>query len=91
MRRFVLFCIFLLFAAIAFAVDPAGSKQQVDAIYPDLDKLYIDLHQNPELAFQEKQTSAKLAERLKAMGYRSGIGNPDSGIEAGSSAARAGS
>jgi len=82
MRSSVLLCIFLLFAAIAFAVDPAGSKQQVDAIYPDLDKLYIDLHQNPELAFQEKQTSAKLAERLKAMGYDVTTGVCQTGIVA---------
>jgi hypothetical protein len=25
----------------------------IDAIYPDIDALYIDLHQHPELAFQE--------------------------------------
>ena len=36
---------------------------EVDAIYPDIDALYIDLHRNPELAFQETQTAAKLAAR----------------------------
>jgi amidohydrolase len=42
---------------------------QVDAIYPDLEALYIDLHKNPELGFQETQTSAKLAARLRSLGY----------------------
>lgn len=72
----------VLFALAAFAADPAVSKQQIDAIYPELDKLYVDLHQNPELAFQEKQTSAKLAERLKAMGYDVTTGVGGTGIVA---------
>jgi hypothetical protein len=29
------------------------SQAEVDAIYPDVEALYIDLHQDPELAFQE--------------------------------------
>ena len=35
----------------------------LDALYPELDAFYIDLHQNPELSGQEEKTSAKLAER----------------------------
>ena len=35
----------------------------------DLNELYIDLHQNPELSFQEEETSQKLAQILKAMGF----------------------
>jgi hippurate hydrolase len=42
---------------------------EVDAIFPDIDALYVDLHRNPELAFQEVQTSAKLAARVKALGF----------------------
>ena len=42
------------------------STAEVDAIYPDIEALYIDLHRNPELAFQEVQTAAKLAARVKA-------------------------
>ena len=44
------------------------SAAQVDAIYPDIDKLYIDLHRNPELAFHEQRTAATLAARVKALG-----------------------
>jgi hippurate hydrolase len=42
---------------------------EVDAVYPDIETLYIDLHRYPELAFQEVQTAAKLAARVKALGY----------------------
>jgi amidohydrolase len=42
---------------------------QVDAIYADVESLYMDLHRNPELRFQEIQTAAKLASRLKALGF----------------------
>ena len=42
---------------------------EVDAIFPDIDALYIDLHRTPELAFQEIQTAAKLAARMKALGF----------------------
>jgi amidohydrolase len=42
---------------------------EVEAIYPDIDALYIDLHRNPELAFQETQTAAKLAARMTALGF----------------------
>jgi len=41
----------------------------VDSIYPDIEALYIDLHQHPELAFQEVQTAAKLAARVRALGF----------------------
>jgi hippurate hydrolase len=41
----------------------------LDAAYADLEALYIDLHRNPELSLHEDRTSAKLAERLRALGY----------------------
>ena len=42
---------------------------EVDAIYPDIEALYMDLHRNPELAFQETRTAAALAARVKALGF----------------------
>jgi amidohydrolase len=42
----------------------------VDKAYPALFTLYKDLHAHPELSFQEKQTAAKLAKQLKALGYK---------------------
>ncbi|MFN7914412.1 MAG: amidohydrolase [Vicinamibacterales bacterium] len=49
---------------------------EVEAIYPDLQALYVNLHQHPELGFQEVQTSAALAARLKALGFEvtTGVG-----------------
>ena len=41
----------------------------VDALYPDLAAFYMDLHRNPELSRHEEKTSAKVADRLRALGY----------------------
>ena len=60
----------------------AATRQQIDAIYPDLEKLYVDLHRNPELAFHETRTSAELAKRVKALGYEVTTGVGGTGIVA---------
>ena len=60
----------------------AQTTAQIDAYYPDLQALYQDLHRNPELAFQETQTAAKLAARLEAMGYDVTTGVGRTGIVA---------
>jgi len=66
----------VFFGLLAFAGSGASqtawttpTPAEVDAIYPDIETLYIDLHRNPELAFQEVQTAAKLAGRVKVLGY----------------------
>jgi hippurate hydrolase len=41
----------------------------LDAIYPDLEKLYLDLHQSPELSLHEEKTAAKMAKRLRDLGF----------------------
>ncbi len=38
-------------------------------MYPEARTLYLDLHQNPELSSHETQTAAKLAGRLRGLGY----------------------
>ena len=58
------------------------SEQEINQIYPDVDALYIDLHRNPELAFQEVQTAAKLAARMKALGFDVTTGVAKTGIVA---------
>ncbi len=63
--------------AAALAQNPwHPSAEQVNAVYPEVQSLYLDLHRNPELSLHEQQTSAKLAERVKAMGYEvtTGVG-----------------
>jgi hippurate hydrolase len=58
------------------------SSAEIEAIYPDVETLYKDLHRNPELAFQETQTAAKLAARLKALGFEVTTGVGKTGIVA---------
>jgi amidohydrolase len=62
-------CSFLLalLAACAWAQAPAGSE--IESVFPDARALYLDLHQNPELSSHETQTAAKLAGRLRDLGY----------------------
>jgi amidohydrolase len=60
------FAVVALLSATSLA---AQTPTEVDAYYPDLQTLYQDLHRNPELAFQEVQTAAKLTARLKSFGY----------------------
>lgn len=55
-------------AASAFAQTATQSKE-VNAAFPAAHDLYLDLHQNPELSSHETQTAAKLAERLRTLGY----------------------
>ena len=55
---------------------------QIDAIYPAIEALYIDLHKNPELAFQETQTAAKLAAHVKALGFDVTTGVGGTGVVA---------
>ncbi len=58
------------------------TQAEVDAIYPDIEALYIDLHRNPELGFQETQTAAKLAARTRALGFDVTTGVGRTGIVA---------
>ncbi len=46
------------------------------SLWPELQPLYEDLHAHPELSFQETATAAKLAERLKGLGFEvtTGVG-----------------
>jgi amidohydrolase len=58
---------FLVLLASAHAQN--ASSQEVNAVYPDAQALYLDLHQNPELSSHETQTAAKLAGKLRTLGY----------------------
>ncbi len=87
MRRF-----FLGISAVAFlvattlgeetksAVNPALAP--VDALYPDLEAFYIDLHQSPELSLHEEKTAAKMAERFRRLGYEVTTGIGGTGVVA---------
>src|SRR5664279_3276268 len=63
----------LLLASAAAQTKPASwttpSASEINAVYPEVESLYFDFHRTPELAMHEQQTAAKLADRVKAMGY----------------------
>lgn len=58
----------LLAASPALAGGPA-ELSGLDAAYPKLDALYQDLHRNPEISTQEEKTAAKLAAKLRELGF----------------------
>ena len=85
MRRTVLAAL-LTYACsgLVRGADPARNPalSGADALYPELENLYIDLHQTPELSFQEVKTSAKLADRLRVLGYEVTTGLGKTGVAA---------
>jgi amidohydrolase len=66
-------CASLMLVAASGLAQSAAAKSPVlaplDGLYPELDKIYLDLHQSPELSLHEEKTSAKMAARLKALGF----------------------
>jgi len=65
MKKLSIAAVLSIAASSLFAQTPLG----LDTLYPELEKLYIDLHQTPELSRQEVKTAAKLAERFRRLGY----------------------
>jgi amidohydrolase len=83
MRRCATGLVFTLLCASATqAQDRAFTIAQVDTIYPEVEALYKDIHANPELAFEEVRTAAKLASWMKALGYDVTTGVGRTGIVA---------
>jgi len=46
-----------------------GLVSEVQSVYPQVQALYIDLHEHPELSLHEVNTAAKLAAQLHRLGY----------------------
>jgi len=59
----------LALSLVAAAQAQAPASKEVESAYPDAHAFYLDLHENPELSSHETQTSAKLAARLRPLGY----------------------
>jgi len=57
----------VLLCGVSIAQTPAA--KEVEAVYPNAQAFYVDLHAHPELSGHEVQTAAKLAERLRSAGY----------------------
>jgi len=62
--------LFLFFSlSVSGCAQTAPSSKEVDAAYPAARAFYLDLHQFPELSLHEIRTAAKLAARLRDLGY----------------------
>jgi amidohydrolase len=78
----------ILTAATAMAVMTAvparadDIRSDVMASMPALVELYKDLHANPELSFEEFETAAKLAARVRALGFEVTEGVGKTGVVA---------
>lgn len=60
----------LLLASLVASVHAQNPPpEEVENVYSDAHAFYLDLHQNPELSAHETQTAAKLAGRLRSLGY----------------------
>ena len=63
---------------------PAGNPALApyDSLSADLEAFYIDLHQTPELSMHEEKTAAKVADRLRKLGYEVTTGVGGNGVVA---------
>jgi len=55
---------------------------EIEALEPELEGLYRDLHEHPELAFHEERTASALAERLRALDFEVTTGVGQTGLVA---------
>ena len=68
MKRLLL--LLSLLSVTSWAAEPwHASSTQIDAVYPQVEALYLDLHRNPELSYHEEKTAAKIADQLRRLGY----------------------
>jgi amidohydrolase len=61
----------LVFSASSLSVTASASDLDlsVTKALPKLEQLYLHLHQHPELSYQEKATSQRMAQELKQLGF----------------------
>lgn len=59
----------VVLAAIAASAQNQTLNQQVEAVLPEAQALYLDLHQHPELSGHETHTASLLAQKLRSLGY----------------------
>ncbi len=55
-------------AITVFAGGPPA-PEGLEQLYPSLERLYIDLHQHPELSLREEKTAPKMAAALRGAGF----------------------
>jgi len=69
MRLTLLTVLSSVVASTAAAEPVPRGLERLDALYPSLETLYLDLHRNPELSLHEHKTAANLAARIRKLGY----------------------
>jgi hippurate hydrolase len=70
----------LVFAGVSCSAASGPSAAELNAVYPPSEALYLNLHINPELAFEEKQTAAQLVARLTTFGFAVTTGVGGTGV-----------
>src|SRR5581483_7288154 len=83
MRTRVVLCLLCVAAFTGMAAAQSGDialAGEVARIYPEIDKIYLDLHQTPELSTLEVKTSAKMADFLRSAGYEVTAGVGGNGV-----------
>lgn len=60
--------------------EPDSLKSDIDELVPDMVALRRDLHEHPELAFEEVRTSAIVAQRLRSLGLEVQTGVAKTGV-----------
>jgi len=79
MMRLLFFMLALSLAS--WAAEPwRAASAQIDAVYPQVEALYLDLHRNPELSYHEEKTAAKIADQLRKFGYEVTTGFGGTGV-----------
>ncbi|MDX2442812.1 MAG: amidohydrolase [Bacteroidales bacterium] len=72
MKKYFIVVLIYMISSSSFSqvnVSNEDIKQFVSSQLNDLEKLYIDLHQNPELSFHEFETSKKMGSILEHLGF----------------------
>lgn len=70
----------LLSILFVTALSVAQTPAELDRVYPSAETLYLDLHRHPELSLHEIETAAKVADRLKSLGYEVTTGVGGTGV-----------
>src|SRR4051812_10281325 len=65
---------------LAAALAAASPVDGLDQMYPQLEALYLDLHQHTELSMKEQRTSARMGDELRKLGYEATTGVGGTGV-----------
>ncbi|MCC5943757.1 MAG: amidohydrolase, partial [Bernardetiaceae bacterium] len=71
--KILLILVFMLMGITLTRAQRSSTNEDLEAFiqerYPQWEKRYKDLHQNPELSLQEKETAAFVANQMRSWGY----------------------